>query len=235
MKKSILLVLIPFLGLSSCTVEEDSLLTEESAGKLFEKVTVARDASGAYSLDIKLGDGIGADIVDSYDFEGKEINFFNSNNELEKRLSEKLTSNAQEEFKIGINADNKSFLRIKDSDIKFDRSSEEDHLESYSVTDNGDGTYDLGFRVDPNVAVEFIQNEDTGVYEIHLEPGNGEQPDFLRTFTKDPEEELKITFVNYFHSEARDGISISERERKEKPRVIIDDGGGIGPDGEDRY
>mgnify|MGYP003638743297 FL=1 len=94
------------------------------------------------------------------------------------------------------------------------------HLKEYKVTDNGDGTYTLEFTTKNNIAVDFIQNQDTGVYEIHLDRGDSDESDFSRTFTKEQGEKLKIEFVNYYYN--NNGRSI-QSTTSNKPKVVIDE------------
>ena len=96
------LLIIITLGFSSCSVEEDPILNEPT-GKLFEKVTVKRDASGAYSLDMQLNDGVGADVVENKKANRKDINLFDSNYERKRNYNENLSLNGQESFIVGIN------------------------------------------------------------------------------------------------------------------------------------
>ena len=95
---------------------------------------------------------------------------------------------------------------------------EDDHLNSYSVSDNGDNTYDVNFTVDASIEVDFTQDEETGEYLIHLEPGSGTQTEYAVTFNREEGENLQILFRNYYPSE--DGRSTTSS--RDKPRVIFD-------------
>jgi len=217
-----LLILIT-LGFSSCSVEEDPILQDEVSGKLFEKVSVNRNADGSYYVDMKLNDGAGVDIVDNDKFNGKDLNFYSSDENNITRLNENVDLGGEGNFKLGVKnfgSNTKSTITVIDNDIKFNRSTgEEDYLADYSITNNGDGTFDLNFTVDPNINTDFIYNEDTSEYEIHLDPGTSAQLDFARTFTKEEGEQLRIVFVNHFdNSNGR-----SSGGSNEKPEVIIDD------------
>ena len=87
----------------------------------------------------------------------------------------------------------------------------------YSFTDNNDGTYDLEFTVDENIETDFVYNEDTKTYEIHLETGEDNEREFFRTFTKEEDENLEIVFVNHFGVDRSTGTTTTS-----KPRVIVD-------------
>lgn len=213
------LLIIITLGFSSCTVEEDTILNE-STGKLFENVTVKRDASGAYYLDMELNNGVDADIISNEKTNHKDVNLFRSNTDSKRAYNENLSLNGHDSFSVGVNNvvnNNKSTLTIYDDDIKFNRTSEDDHLASYSIADKGDGTYDLDFTVDNNITVDFVYNEDNEEYEIHLEEGDNTELDFTRTFVKEDDMDLKITFVNHFNRTA----SRSESSTSGKPKIRV--------------
>ena len=221
------LLIIITLGFSSCTQEESTFL-EEPTSAIFGKLVVSRDDSGAYSMDLKTKDDIASDIAVNNKGNGKDIYLYNSLGENPNNVKEDLSFGKQDSFSIGIEntiSNNKSRLTIFDDDIQFAKTeTEEDHLNSYSITDNGNGTYDLAFTVDANIEVDFIQNEDTGVYEIHLEPGNGTQSNFSRTFTKETGSDLEIVFVNYFESEDDRSVAV----KIVKPKTVVEDGPSVG-------
>jgi len=219
------LLIIITIGFSSCS-QDDGLSLEDPSTVLFQKMTVGRDASGAYTLDYKLNEGVGSDITDNKDGNGKDIYLYSSDNEARKNVNEEVSLNDNDRIHIGVNntiTNNRSTLTVYDHDIRFNKSdAEDDHLAEYQMTDNGDGTYSLDFTVDPDIEVVFIENEDTGAYEIHLEPGNGDESNFERTFTKSEGEELKIEFINYHSDEsAKTVVSTSNK----KPVVVIDEQG----------
>ena len=217
------LLIIITLGFSSCSVEQDSILQDEVSGKLFEKVSVNRNSDGSYYVDMKLNDGAGVDVSNT-DKNATDLNFYPSEEAHSTRnLSENIDLAGEGNFKLGVRnfgSDHKSTITVIDNDIKFNRSTgEEDHLTDYSITNNGDGTFDLDFTVDSDISTEFIYNEDTREYEIHLDPGTSSQLDFTRTFTKEEGEQLRIVFVNHFDDPNGRNSGVSN----DKPEVIIDD------------
>ena len=216
------LFVIATLVLSSCSVEEDPVFLEEPNSKLFEKVKLQRDASGAYSLDMKVNNGVGTDILDNKKSNRKDIYLFSSENELNRTYNEDLSLNGQKSFTVGINntiTNKRSTITVFDDDIKFNRNSEDDHLASYNFTDNGDGTYDLDFVVDNGIKTDFVYNENTKTYEIHLEPGNSNESNFSRTFAKEEGEILKIDFINHTTSSAT-----GRTDSSTKPKIVIGNG-----------
>ena len=217
-----LLILIT-LGFSSCSVEEDPMLQDEVSGKSFEKVSVKRNADGSYYLDMNLNDGVGVDVINNEKLNSKELNFYSTEENSKRSLNENLNLGDEGNFKLDVNNtinNNKSTITVYDNDIKFNRGSEDDHLADYSFTDNGDGTYDLDFIVDQNIEVDFVQNEATGAYEIHLDPdsSSSSQTDFSTTFTREPGETLNIIFVNYHHG---DRTAKSSAATEDKPKIIV--------------
>ena len=218
------LLIIITLGFSSCSVEEDPIL-EEPTGRQFEKVTVKRDASGAYSLDMQLNDGVGADVVENEKANRKDFNLFNSDFDRKRSYNEDLSLNGQDSFSVGVNNTvnnkNTSTLTIFDNDISFNKASNDDHLKNYEVTNHGDGTFDLEFSVDDNIDVDFVLNEDTGVFEIHLEPGEGNESEFFRTLEKEDGEQLRIEFVNYYN---RSATGRTAQTLEKKPVIVWDPG-----------
>jgi hypothetical protein len=126
-----------------------------------------------------------------------------------------MSTGLEDRFSVNLNntiANHTSRLTIFDKDIKFLKNDDEDdHLNSYSVSDNGDNTYDVNFTVDASIEVDFTQDEATGEYMIHLEPGAGTQTDYTVTFNREEGENLQILFRNYYPSE--DGRStVSSRD-----------------------
>jgi hypothetical protein len=87
------------------------------------------------------------------------------------------------------------------------------------VIDNGDNTYDLNFTVDASIEVDFTQDEATGEYMIHLEPGTGTQTEYTVTFNREEGENLHIAFINYYSS---DSSRTTSRTRR-RPEVDIED------------
>jgi hypothetical protein len=132
-----------------------------------------------------------------------------------------MSTGLEDRFSVNLNntiANHTSRLTIFDKDIKFLKNDDEDdHLNSYSVSDNGDNTYDVNFTVDASIEVDFTQDEATGEYMIHLEPGAGTQTDYTVTFNREEGENLHIAFINYY---SEDGRSTTSRSRR--PEFYID-------------
>ena len=215
------LLIIITLGFSSCTQDDNTLLEEPTAEDLLKSYKIQRDASGAYSIDYDLSDGAGVDIVSNEKTNTKDLYLYPSENQSRRSLNEEVSLKGFDNFNLGLNNTEKnikSTITVYDNDIIYDRSTEnEDHLESYDFGGGDDeNTFDLNFTVKDNIVVDFIYNEETETYEIHLAEGTSSQKEFLRTFNKDQGEELKITFVNYFNRSMNRSVSSTSR-----PRVVV--------------
>lgn len=216
------LLLSVAISLSSCSKDE-SPIDSTTQTSLYEKVIVQRDASGSYSLDYKLNDGADAEIALDESQNMNDIYLYPTTSDVEKRLFKDLSLNGRDNFKVGINntvTNNKSVITVFDEDIRFSKTTKEDHLEKYKMTDNADGTYTLDFTVKDNISVEFVQQNDNQ-FEIHLNPTTGKvsDKDFSRTFENDQKGSLKVTFINYFYQESGRTTTVTKYR---KPRVSVD-------------
>lgn len=72
---------------------------------------------------------------------------------------------------------------------------EDSFLESYNITNDGSDSYMLDFQVKEGVSTFYNYNEETGVYEIHLNEGDTKGTDFFKTYLKGSEV-LKIDFMS---------------------------------------
>lgn len=223
MKNFNLLALVASFTLvfSSCSTNEN-LLPEEQSLNLLKEYTIKRDASGAYSLDYILNDNAEVENVKDVKTNTNNIYLYPSNIMSKKQMSESLSIDG-DQLKIGFidtNSDKQPKITIIDDNIVFSKGSTKDKemLAEYGITGNGDGTYDLNFKVENKVDVDFVYNEEDGIYEIHLEKGKGSGNSFERTFTKNEGSDLKITFINH------NNISLKGADfalSTKKPELII--------------
>ena len=214
--------LIITLVLSSCSQEETTFL-EEPTSELFGKVILSRDASGSYTMNLETSNDVASTISSNEKSNSLDINLYNASGTKQQTTSEEMSTGLEDRFSINLNntiANHTSRLTIFDKDIKFLKNDDEDdHLNSYSVSDNGDNTYDVNFTVDASIEVDFTQDEATGEYMIHLEPGAGTQTDYTVTFNREEGESLHIAFINYYSSQ--DGRSTTPKSRR--PEIAIED------------
>jgi hypothetical protein len=149
---------------------------------------------------------------------------YSSDNSTEKNISQKLPID-YEQLKIGFvdtQSDNTPRITIID-DIKFARKSNDQiKLDSYSVISNEDGTYNLDFTVKENTDVDFVYNEETNTYEVHLKEGKGGNINFSQSLDREKGERLKIDFLNY--SSKNESAKTEDPKPIRKPIIIIDDG-----------
>ena len=212
--------IITTLIFSSCSQEETTFL-EEPSSELFGKVVLSRDASGAYTMDLETNNNVASSITSNHKANSLAIDLYSDTGASEQNISETISTGSDDRFSVNLNntiTSRTSKLTIFDKEIQFSKTEEEDHLTSYSVVDNGDNTYDLNFTVDASIEVDFTQDEASGEYMIHLEPGAGTQTDYTVTFNREEGENLQILFRNYYPSE--DGRSTTSS--KDKPRIWVD-------------
>jgi hypothetical protein len=185
------------LVFSSCSTDE-TLLQEEQSLDLLKSYTIQRDASGAYSLDYNLNGNVEVDNVTDVQTNTNEIFLYSSNNESSRKVSQDLYID-QSQIKVGFvdtNSDKNATITVLDNDIQMSKSRNE-RLETFGLTSNTDGSFDLDFKVIDGVAVEFIYDGDKNVYEVHLnEDAKASQSKFLQTFTTEKGVALNIEFVN---------------------------------------
>lgn len=204
---------------ASCSSNENEVL-EKTQEKLLQSYTLKRDANGSYSIDFNTTNNTDVTAVKNID---------NSNEIILSEVNHKTATKHSNDFKIEndylkigfleANKGKRTKISIEDENITFAKGVTE-FLNSYSITKNTDGTFQLNFKVNDNVATDFVYNEDIETYEIHLEAGDSKQKDFSRTITLSSEDLLKIDFVNHKYS----GKSEEEITDNKKPRVIINNG-----------
>ena len=217
-------VLITTLIFSSCS-QDDTTFLEEPSSELFGKVMLSRNASGAYTLDLETSNDVTSSFSNDDKANSLDIDLFSDTGAVSEIISEPVSTGSQDQFLLNFKntITNRTFkLTVQDKDIKFSRTElneEEDHLNSYSIVDNGDNTFDLNFSVDALIEVDFTQDEDTGEYLIHLEPGEGSQTDYSMTFERQEGQTTDIAFVNYYSSDS--GRVTTSTNRRRRPEVSV--------------
>jgi hypothetical protein len=186
---------------------------------------LSRNASGAYTLDLETSNDVTSSFTNDDKANSLDIDLFSDTGAVSEIISEPVSTGSQDQFLLNFKntITNRTFkLTVHDKDIQFSRTElneEEDHLNSYSIVDNGDDTFDLNFTVDALVDVDFTQDEDTGEYLIHLEPGEGSQSEFSMTFERQEGQTTDIAFVNYYSSESARVTTSTNRIRRPKVSV----------------
>jgi len=217
--------IITTLIFSSCSQEETTFL-EEPSSELFGKVMLSRNASGAYTLNLETNNNVASSITNDDKANSLDIDLYSETGAVKESISESMSTGSEESFFVNLKntiTDRTFKVRVSDKDIKFSRTElneQDDHLNSYSIIDNGDNTFDLNFIVDPLIDVDFTQDEDTGEYIVHLEPGEGSQADYSMTFERQEGQTTDITFVNYYSS-TESGRVTTSTSRIRRPKVSI--------------
>ena len=186
---------------------------------------LSRNASGAYTMDLETKNNVASNITSNNKSNSLDIDLYSDTGAVREIISEPVSTGSEDQFLLNLKntITNRTFkLTVYYKDIKFSRTElneEEDHLNSYSIVDNGDDTFDLNFTVDALVDVDFTQDEDTGEYLIHLEPGEGSQSEFSMTFERQEGQTTDIAFVNYYSSESARVTTSTSRIRRPKVSV----------------
>jgi len=223
--KLVAISLLAFLAFSSCSSDE-LLSPEETSEELFKTYQLKRDINGAYSLDINVEDNVSIDKVKNSTNNTNEFHLSSSNSKVAQKSyygSDLWFDN--DNFRIEYITENSNktpSISVMDDNIRYNKKGDDELLKEYSITKNEEGSYDLEFRVMDNIGVDFVQDSETNVYEIHLDPnvtsdGNN---NYSRTFEITEGELLQIHFVNHTGGSAKGEANVTER----RPVIIIDDG-----------
>ncbi len=225
--------LIPFLVASTLILTSCSSNQTEAPSapqqKLLESYSLKRDANGAYSIDLKTTNY--TDITSLKNSENtNEIILSEASNKTAKKYSNNFLIE-NEQLVIGFldaNKGNRKKITIEDQNSNLSKRNITEFLNSYSVTENNDGTYLLSFKVNNNVATTFTYNQEIATYEVHLSEGNTTQKNFSEIIALSPNENtLRIDFVNHKYSTINKGITSSRKAMGaygRKPRIIIETG-----------
>ncbi len=221
-----LLILIT-LGFSSCSAEDDSaLLQETSSENLLKSFNLNKDSNGQFALNYELGEGASSDNVLDSETNTNNIYLYSSDNQ--RQVASKSQGLAIQNGQLSVNFndtenDKNHRITILDDDIQM-KSGGNELLESYEISGNGDGTYDLDFKVADGVAVDFIYNDDTRTYEIHLNSSlDATQSEFVQTFTKQEGVAINIDF--YDKTSGLQKTDGNGPDGVPDPQVIIEEGG----------
>lgn len=223
--KLVAISLLAFLAFSSCSSDE-LLSPEETSEELFKTYQLKRDINGAYSLDINVEDNVSIDKVKNSTNNTNEFHLSSSNSKVAQKSyygSDLWFDN--DNFRIEYITENSNktpSISVMDDNIRYNKKGDDELLKEYSITKNEEGSYDLEFRVMDNIGVDFVQDSETNVYEIHLDPnvtsdGNNT---YSRTFEITEGDLLQIHFVNHTGGSAKGEANVTER----RPVIIIDEG-----------
>ena len=207
------IIVLTSLIFTSCSSNESiDEITTLGSQQMLKTYTLSKDANGNYSIDYEVSDYTAVNAVTDAETNSTEFHLKSGNIATEKRS-------------------NKSLIFVDDSlEVSFyegetitggllvedDAETEHLFLESYSIQDLGNDTYQVDFKVKDGVAVAFDYNVDENIYEIHLSTGEATTKEFSKTFVKNYDV-LKVDFVNYLGS----GKSAKAASNSyEKPRLL---------------
>lgn len=226
MKKFNLLLLLftATFGFFSCSNNEEVEISNDLNENLLKKFSVKRDASGAYSLDFNVSEKAKVDKVLDVTSNYNQFFLYRADNNTETNIEESLVIDGSQ-LKVGFidtNADAKTNITVIDDNIKLAKgTADQTKLNTYNITKNEQGVYELVFEVKNNVSVNFVYNETDEAYEIHLQNAAATETNFTRTLEQIPGKPLKVVFVNYI---SNPGAKSATLEPIRKPVIIIDDG-----------
>lgn len=203
---------------ASCSSNEAEVI-ENNPENLLQSYTLKRDATGAYSIDFNTANNTDVTTLTNTD-NSKEIILAETAQKTSTKHSNDF-SIENNHLKIGFleaNRGKKTDIYIEDENITFAKGITE-FLNSYSITANEDGTYQLNFTINNNVTTDFVYNKGIETYEVHLSNGTSTQKTFSRELEMNPESKiLRLDFVNHKYVGRMEVESVDR-----KPRSIIVD------------
>ena len=210
---------------SSCSTNE-TLLSEEQSSDLLDTYKIGRDENGAYFLDYSLKENTQTETVIDQSTNTKNIYLYSSDNNSSKRKFTQDLTIEDNQFNVGfvnMKSDHQPQISIVDDNRFLAKSSEVNKLNKYSVSRNKEGIFILDFSVKNDVRVDFVFNEESKIYEIHLEQGKSSKTVFSRVLEKVDGQALKFDFINHNNTfktgddpDDPDGLEVNR-----KPRIII--------------
>jgi len=214
MTKFMSAIVIASLIFTSCSKDEslDEVTTLSSGSEqLLKTYTLSKDANGNYSIDYEVSDYTAVDAVKNAETSANEFYLSTGNIATETKSKENLIFE-DDYLEVGFYGDSSVRGLVIEDDASADEST---YLESYSIQDLGDDTYQVDFTVQDGIAVSFNYNEEEDIYEIHLTSGASATKDFSKTFVVNGGL-TKIDFVNYIGAAKSAKASSTIR----RPRVI---------------
>ena len=221
MKKLTTAVLVILFTINFTSCSDNESITEAPQGDLLKSFTLKRDASGSYSLDYEIANNTNAISVKNEENKTNEIYLSNSEEITQRAYTQDfvLDNNSLKIGFVNANTDNRANIFVEDENITF--SKDEEFLNTYSVKGNDDGTYQLDFVVNDGVKTEFVYNDETQTYEVHLSEGNANDNDFSSSLEKDANGVLKIDFVNHKNNNQNRSTVAKTGTTIRRPRVVV--------------
>ena len=196
MKQITTFLLITLFAFNFTSCSDNEVITEQPQENLLKSFKLNRDASGRYSLDYEVSENTDAISIKNEENKTNEIYLRNSDKVQQKSHAENFVLD-NNNLKIGFvdaNTEKRANISIEDENIIFGKDNEGEFLSDYSISMNGDGTYQLDFRVNSNVKTEFVYNESIETFEVHLSNGKGKSNEFSRALEVPEKRDFKNRF-----------------------------------------
>jgi len=216
MRKLFPLIVFAIVAFASCTSSEEEVTTENDA--LLKSYTITRDSQGKYSINYELKENTDVNLVKNIETNTNEIYLFSGKVAVEKSQSKELVLE-NDQLKVGFYEGVEEYkgMSVQDEEIILAKGIDSgDFLEGYSITDLGNNTFQVDFKVKEGIMVWYEFNEEKDTYEVHLKEGASKGLEYSKTYIK-TSEVLKIDFVNYFTNSAK-GVE-AKVFTKNKPKL----------------
>ncbi|SEB71747.1 hypothetical protein SAMN04489761_1550 [Tenacibaculum sp. MAR_2009_124] len=212
---------ISIVLLASCSSNEGDINTlqniDNAEASQLKSYTLKRNADGSYYMDFDVAKNTQIDTYKNAD-NSNEVVLSEGNQVTVSRQGTQFTLD-NNLLKVNIlEAKNgkKSYISIEDDGINKSGRGVTEFLYDYSITKNIDGTFTLDFEVNNNVTTDFVYDDESETYEIHLESGKTKNKRFSRTLNVSTNKILKIDFVNHKYSGRSNKVSMSK-----KPILVV--------------
>jgi len=198
MNKLLLIPAIFLLIFTSCEKEESLSVEKESYLKSYK---ISRDATGRYSIDYEVKDDVSVEAVKNLETNVNEFHLTSGKIAMETQYKQQLLiEDSALATKFYDNTDNVKGFIVEDDKIALAKGGvSEYHLDTYSIQDIGNDTYQVDFKVKDGISVSYVYNEEEDVYEIHLQEGAPKTLQHTVVYQK-VSNVLKIDFVNYIYN-----------------------------------
>ena len=148
MKKLSLITLLALItiGFSSCSSEDDLLIQETSSEDFLKSFSVNKDSGGQFSLNYQLGDGVAADQEKDYKTNTNNIYLYSSQVQTRSIYNDRLAiQDGQLRVNFRNTSNNKIYtITLQDDDIQTSKdSNDNEYIDSYGISGNEDGSYDI--------------------------------------------------------------------------------------------
>ena len=217
MNKLLLIPAIFLLIFTSCETEESLSVEEESYLKSYK---ISRDAAGRYSIDYEVKEDVSVEAVKNLETNVNEFHLTSGNIAMKAQYKQQLViEGGVLNTRFYENSSKVKGFSVEDDIIMSKGASAELHLDTYSIQNLGDDTFQVDFKVKDGITVNYKYDEIEDVYEIHLQEGVAKTLEYSVTYVK-TSDLLKIVFVNYIY-QASAKSSKGSYVTVEKPKMGV--------------